>query len=500
MSDAPRERDEPPLPEPGPPGLEAPIPGPPDPGPPAWEDPPGWRPDEPPPPWEQVAPPAERPPELAWSCPWGTIVLVLSLLLLYLGLSDWGRGDQSLVPTRRVLDAGGLVPGAHAAPHREGWRLIRATFVHAQPPVLLIGMFLVVFAGGAVERAAGRGALMCLFVVGGAGANAVRAAVETGTSLHTLAGAWPAGALLGGAAIGLALRAGRPALSLLMALAVDVALLLLVASAQQLALGPLELVLGVSSGVGVLLGLLLRPQRPGEPPLQGCLLALVALLTLGLGEAGLMTAPRTRGTPAPWTPPPAPPELVEGLSARPLQTLGVEVALPRGWNAWDEGRKRAECPECGAELGASAGEGKRPCPQCKREVRPRPPSHVLFVEPAPGAPRRVQVWTRPRGAFDAPDTLAGNVLAGLGRADGPLRDPRLREDRPFQGQLGLGHLLALEASLDGQRDMLYRMYLFVGPKRTVRVDALAPRRRDLQEEAADVALFDEIARGLKELP
>lgn len=186
----------------------------------------------------------------------------------------------------------------------------------------------------------------------------------------------------------------------------------------------------------------------------------------------------------------------EGLELRRLEGLGVELALPPGWRQIGGGE--LECPRCGEAM--PGAKEKRSCPGCGREVKPREPPRALFSALSDGR-RRVQVVSFPRGPFDGPDTTVVRTLAHLEKNPGGFEDLVQLEERSFQGALGLGHLAVLETRLGGGRDRLvYRMYGFVGPKRTVRIDALHPPRADPREEAAEVALFDAIAASVKELP
>lgn len=433
--------------------------------------------------------PEPKPPERPSWC-WETWVLIACLVGM-----GWAVGGEGGTRSAQLLEAGALVEGAHRR-LGDAWRLVEATFVHGGTMPLLVSLFLLLVAGSALERMAGRGPLLFLFVVGGAGVNTVRAALESIRSLQLLAGAWPAAVVVAGAAISLAARHRRPLLPVVLALLIEVGILLTIASGQGIATAPLQAVLASALVLGLLLGLLLRQRRPGELEAQGCLLALLAVAALGL--AGLGRPARSgqpRRPPPPWSAPPPAPELAEGLHVRRLEGLGVQVSLPPGWR---QNPAPPECPRCGEDM--PGGEEKRACPGCRKEVKPREPLHLLFFGLGEG--RRVRLVSFPRGPFDGPDTEVVRTLARLAgnpRASGFLDLVQL-EERSFAGALGQGHLAVLDTRLaQGNEAMIWRMYSFVGPKRTVRVDGFHPPRDDPREDAADVALFDAIAASVKEL-
>ncbi|MCO5167921.1 MAG: rhomboid family intramembrane serine protease [Planctomycetes bacterium] len=433
------------------------------------------------------------------------------LLLVGLALACWASGigfDAQLSPGRAV-EVGGLVARGWSEP----WRLVVATFVHAALPVAAVGAYAVFLFGGELERRVGAGAVLFLLVVVGAGLNAARVLVEDARSLWLLAGVWPAGLALGGAALALAVLAPAPGArrppGLLASMAIQAAFVAVMAHSSQMLTVGLQAVMFLALGAGLVAGLLLS-LAGGAGQGSGCLLGGVAVAALVAAEAERARGPRSPGPP-PWAPPPtAGPDLGD-LREVVVDDLRVRLELPTGWREGNPATSEVKCAACEQEVRVPAAHGKAgdevPCPSCGQgRVRPRPRAWVDWVEGGFfGGWRTVRLYSAARGPFDAADTLAERIGAQMVTGEGWLKDVVPLADRPLsEGAEGgaawlqaAGWRSAWALVLRGRsgRDALVcRMYFLVGERRTVQLVTIEP-----DDGAGQGALFDAIARSVREL-
>ncbi len=427
-----------------------------------------------------------------------TFLLLLALIGGYLLLGGGGAGVSGA-----ALERAGLLDPTVLSHPEQAWRLVHATFVHANPFVLMVAGFLVWFGGGEAERRGGSGLLLAGVVGAAAALNALRVVVEPAATLRELSGAWPAGCALAAAAGVLARRRGEGAARLVAVLGFDVALLAFLAFSAG-ALQEVLVVVGAALGMGVGLGAI-WPQGEGRVG-AGCLAALVAPGLLIGAEAQRRASGGAAPLPPPWEVPavdevaPVAPE----TELRPvdLPRLRVSLDLPSGWK---QQPTRRDCPACGEEVTFEPARGEapeeRPCPACGEAVEaPKDQRQAQFVEGSLlsfGLARQLVVWTAPRGPYDAPDTLATRLIADLGGPSSFLRQARLVDEGPFRSEgLGAGYLVSLRGALGGGQQVALRLYVFVGEGRTVLVRSLASAS-DGAADARDAALFDAVARSLR---
>ena len=133
---------------------------------------------------------------------------VIWVLLIVLGWVYFahGGGLEASVGTGQLETAGALRASLFDTFEQDWWRLVHASFVHKTVMLLMISAFLVWGVGGEVERRAGGGFVLLVFVGVGVVLNALRVGFEPAESLRSLAGGWPSGLALGGAGLVLAHR------------------------------------------------------------------------------------------------------------------------------------------------------------------------------------------------------------------------------------------------------------------------------------------------------
>lgn len=432
------------------------------------------------------------------------------LLILGLALACWASGvtHQTELSPARTIEVGGLVARGWGEP----WRLVVGTFVHASISFAALGAFMVFVFGGELERRVGAGALLFLLVVVGVGLNAARVLVEDARSLWLLAGVWPAGLSLGGAALALTVLAPTPgvrgSLSLIGSLAIHLAIILTVASSQGMLTAGLQAVLFLAVGSGLVAGLLLSLTR-GAGQGTGCLLGGVAVATLVAAEAE-----RARGRPA-TSPPPWEPQVarvaVGELTPVTVEDLKVRLELPRGWSEGGPATCEVRCAGCEQEVRVQATRGRPtgdvPCPSCGQAVRPRARSYVDYREAGLfWGGRTLRLYSAQRGPFDAADTLAERIGAQMVQGEGWLKDVVPVADGPL-GEGVEGWLAAsgwrsawtlVLRGRSGRDPLLCRMYFLVGERRTVQLVSVEHDDGGADGGQAG-ALLDAVARSVREL-
>lgn len=433
------------------------------------------------------------------------------LLLLALVAACWATGlfafDASPMGERRFAELGGLVHRSFDEP----WRLVLGTFVHQSFYVAVLTGFMVFLFGGELERRAGAGVVLFVVVVAGVGLNAARVASEPPMGLLILAGGWPAGLALGGAALALSVLTPAPGargpFQLLLSLVLELVFLLAIAHQTRVLTPGLQAVLFLSVGVGLVVGLALAIGR-GVSSGVGFVLGGVALATVVAAQAEHHRSRASMPAP-PWEPPPVT-VAVEDLQTETFEDLKVRLDLPDGWRE-AEAMCEVKCPGCLQEVKVPAAKGPSEatvqCPACEAaQVRPRPRQYIDFSEPSLfGGQRTLRLWSGGRGPFDAADTLATRIGAQLDSGGGFLTNVETLVDRP----LGDGDPAWLKAAgwrsawvlvmrgQASQRSHVCRMYFLVGERRTVQIITIEP---DAGDGLANGALFDAIARSVRELP
>ena len=402
-----------------------------------------------------------------------------------------------------------LQRAALSHPERDGWRLIHAGFVHHNPIVLMVTCFLVLRCAGEVERRVGAATMLFTYVAGGALLNALRLELETEPGWLVLAGGWPAGCVLGGMALVAALRAKRGWLSVGLTLAIDLTILAMVATGLRI---PGAVVgAGQVAAAGLVLGgalgaiLPLDRARARQGALPGWMLGVLTVCLVGGAEALRPTTATVQGA-GPWdtTIDPATGQVVVApaeLELRPQPLLGLDLELPSSWAA-EHPPGTEVCEACGERAGPADLDARSVECACGERVKVGPLRRARYVESGGwlGPGKRLDVWSWPRQAFDAPDTLAGRRLAEVAQGEIPFREPIVLQDSAFDGAMGLGHQVVLRVKLEDQGDtrFVFRLYVFVGEERTAYLSTLFLEPEDYAERLADAALFDAIARSVCE--
>ena len=436
---------------------------------------------------------------------------VVWLLLLALAVVGWLSGATwDGLSEAKLTRAGALVAGSWDEP----WRLVVATFVHQHVFMAVLTGFMVFVFGGELERRVGAGVVLFVVVVLGAGLNAARVLTEAPPSLGLLAGGWPAGLALGGAAFSLAVLAPAPGIrrpwGLAASIVIDVVILLTVAHQGRL-IGPaLQALLFLSLGAGLLTGLVLSLAR-GAGQGTGLLLGGVALAALVAAE--VERAGDDRRLPAPpWEPRTSPVARTE-LRTVTLEDLAVRLDLPAGWDEGALATCEVKCPACAQEVKVTASRGASDetvaCPSCgEGRVRPRPRVYADFSDSGLFGPRAtLRLWSVPKGPFDAADTMATRIGAQMVQGGGFLTDVVPVADRPLgEDQEGwlpdAGWRSAWALALRGRsggRALICRMYFLVGERRTVQVITTEADEGAPPQATPAGALFDAIARSAREL-
>lgn len=434
------------------------------------------------------------------------LMLALAIACGVTGLFDL---DGAAMSERRFAELGGLVVRSFDEP----WRLVLGTFVHQSIYLAVLTGFMVFLFGSELERRVGSGVVLFLVIVAGVGLNAARVAAEPSKGLLVLAGGWPAGLALGGAALGLAVLAPAPGarrpFHLVLSLLIDVGFLLTVAHQMHVLTPGLQAVVFLSLGLGLVVGLALAVGR-GVSPGIGVVLGGVALATLLAAQAERQRARASMPAP-PWDPVATTVE-VGDLEASTFDDLKVRINLPAGWRE-TEATCEVKCPACAEEVKVPASKGPSEatveCPRCEAgQVKPRARHYVDFTDPALfGGQRTLRLWSGARGPFDAADTLATRIGAQLESGSGFLSNVETLVDRPL-GEGDAGWLKAagwrsawvlVMRGQAGSRRHVCRMYFLVGERRTVQIITIEPDDGDRSDDA-NAALFDAIARSVRELP
>ncbi|MGE0709238.1 MAG: rhomboid family intramembrane serine protease [Planctomycetota bacterium] len=395
--------------------------------------------------------------------------------------------------TRGWIEPGPALRGALLRPdlpRAEAYRLVTATFLHTSFFPLLFAVFLLLRLGGEVEDRAGQGGFLGLLVLGGAALNLVRVLLEPYPSLEHLAGAWPVGLAMGGAALTLGVRQ-KDGGGVLRALGFEVVLLLFLAWLSNLLDARLVGVFAASFGLGAAYGAVypLGPARRSVGPLLGA----IALLALVGAWRGSRTAPPGDPTLLPL------PE----LSERQVKALRVAISLPASWSEHPQ-PKTVECGDCDEKVEFPAGLADDPipapkrCPKCSEEVLHGARQVAVYVDSTAylkltAQPPNLLVYSAPRGPYDAPDTLAARLLEQL-RENQLFAKVPIEEERFVQNhQLGEGYRFTLATAQGKPRA---RLYVFVGRRRTLLLrfmhDDPGPGRRGYQD-----AIFDAIAASAR---
>lgn len=434
-------------------------------------------------------------------------------LLFAVALACWATGALDVrggLTEPRLLEVGGLV----AQQWSEPWRLVVGTFVHQFVLMAVLTGFMFLIFGGELERRVGGGTVLFLVVVLGAGLNAARVAAEPARSLFALAGGWPVGLALGGAALALSVLAPAPGArrpwSLILSLGLEVTILVAIAQQLGTVAAGFQAVLFLSLGVGLVVGLALALLR-GAAQGSGCLLGGVALATLVAAQAERERERRVSPGRAPWEAP-APSVLTAELRRTTFDDLKLALDLP-DWSQLPP-RCDVKCPSCKREVEVPASIGKsdrtHECPECGQDgVKPTPRFYVDTLDPALGGGRWFRLIVTPRGPFDAADTLALRRGEDLGRGDWasfkdvtPVVSRPLSDDPTWLATSGWqsAWLLVVRGRF-GERASVSRQYFLVGKSRTAQLitfevdDGVTPA-----DQTAGAALFDAVAKSARELP
>jgi len=387
-----------------------------------------------------------------------TLVLALALVAVYVGLGGSLAGGLTADALQR---AGGLHGAVLDQLPAEAWRLVRATFVHADLFVLIVTLFLVGSAGGEAERRGGSGLVLACVAALAPVLNAVRVALEPGVTLTALAGGWPAGVALGGAATALALRRREgPQVTAIVVL--EVAILLFLAFTQGAA-AEVGAVLAAAGVAGLALGAVwpLSAGREGA----GCCAALAAALLLGGAE---VARERAAAPPPPWVEAAAP----AAFELRRFAAVGVALETPGHWE------------ERGLEGDAGA-----------RRTRVQLVEGGGFLRT--GFQRQVLVVLAPKGPFDAADTLATRVAADLARPGSFLSGARIVEEGPFPSDsLGLGYSVTVTGRAQ-DLPVYVQAALFVQGDRTIMVRLVGPADDHGVVAPSELELTGRIARSVR---
>ena len=418
--------------------------------------------------------PAEPEPPAPGRTPWLSWLLVVLVALPFVAHALRAGSLTAPVPLSS-LDGLGALRARDA--WGEPWRLVQALTVHRNVTVLLVTCLLTLMAGLEVERRRGAGTVLGLFVGLGALVNGARCVVETPGSLQELSGGWPAALALGGVALALALLtprgAGRGAARMGFALLLDVLLLALIADRGKLLDPGLQAAMLLATGLGLVVGLLLsfvKPPAPGAPNPVG----------IGLGGAGLLLVVTAQlfaasGSQQPSRTLPLPPGTdlltpvepdLPVLVTRSLDELSAALDLPEDWE-----QLPSEAKGLASFRGATRSFGPRVS---------------------------LRLQSTPKGPYDAPDTIARHMLATLGQPGGFLPGAEPVMDGVFDGTCGRGFVIAVQGTSEAGQRYQYRIYLFVGARRTLRMDVYVDDDGDPAETARTAALLDKIARSVRE--
>lgn len=423
--------------------------------------------------------PAEPVPEAAPRLVWLSWVLV-TLVALPFVVHAGRAGSVDPVPLSALDGLGALRPRDAWG---EPWRLVQALTVHRNVAVMLVTCLLTLMAGLEVERRRGAGTVLGLFVSLGALVNTARCVVETPGSLQELSGGWPAALALGGVALALALLtprgAGRGAARMGFAVLLDVLLLALIADQGKLLDSGLQATMLLATGLGLVVGLLLsfvKAPAPGAPNAPGIVLGglgalLVVTAQLFHAAHGVQqpssTLPLPPGTDLPAVEPDLP-----VLVTRTLDELSAAIDLPEEWE------------QLPSEAKGTAS------------FRTKSTTSSFGLPVGPRVSLRLQ--STAKGPYDAPDTIARHVLATLGKPDGFLPGAVPVMDGFFDGACGRGFVIAVQGTSEAGQRYQYRIYLFVGAKRTLRLDVYVDDDGDPAETARAAALLDKVARSVRE--
>lgn len=434
------------------------------------------------------------------------LLLALALVCWQTGALDQGAGGV-VQSEERLARAGALLARSWTDP----WRLVIGTFVHQSVIMAVVTGFMVFIFGGELERRVGAGVVLFVVVVLGAALNAARVLTESAPSLGLLAGGWPAGLALGGAAFALAVLAPSPGIrrpwGLAISIVIDTAILLTVAHAANLITPSLQAILFLSLGAGLVTGLVLSLAR-GAGQGTGWLLGGVAFAALIAAE--VERSGRGRSLPAPPWEPGGQDVVAADLRAVSLDDLHVQLQVPAGWTEGSEATCQVKCPACREEVDITASRGPTdatvPCPSCgEGQVRPKPRLYANFSDSGLFGPRMVRVWSTPKGPYDAADTLATRLGAEMVRGAGFLSDVVHVSDGPFgdaEWQRAAGWRSSWSLVLRGRADrrpLICRMYFLVGERRTVQMITIEPDEGSAPDQTAAGALFDAVARSAREL-
>ncbi len=431
------------------------------------------------------------------------------LLLLALALVCWQTGafDVDGLQGSALSRAGGLVARTWSDP----WRLVVGTFVHQHAIMAVVTGFMVFIFGGELERRVGWGVVLFMVVVFGAGLNAARVLTESASSLWLLAGGWPAGLALGGAAFALAVLAPSPGIrrpwGLAASIMIDAAILLTVAHQAKLITPSLQAILFLSLGAGLVTGLVLSVLRGVG---QGTSWLLGGVAVAALVAAEVERGGRSRRLPAPPWEPGAPSVEATDLRSVGLDDLHVQLQVPAGWTESSEATCTVKCPACKQEVEVAASRGPTEatvaCPSCgEGRVRPKARMYANFSDSGLFGQRMLRLWSTPKGPYDAADTLATRLGAEMVRGAGFLTDVVHVSDGPFgdaEWQRASGWRSSWSLVLRGRADrrqLVCRMYFLVGERRTVQMITIEPDEGASPDAAAAGALFDAVARSAREV-
>lgn len=445
--------------------------------------------------------PPVHPRRLTW-----LLLLAIAFVCWQTGALEPGAGGMVL-SEERLARAGALLPRSWSEP----WRLITGTFVHQSVIMAVVTGFMVFIFGGELERRVGSGVVLFLVVVGGAALNAARVLTESAPSLALLAGGWPAGLTLGGAALALAVLAPAPGIrrpwSLAISILIDAVIVLSIAHQARQIGSSLQAVVFLSLGAGLVAGLLLSLAR-GAGQGTGCLLGGVAMAVLVAAE--LERSGRGSALPSPPWEPGGSSVAAADLRAVTIDDLKVRLDVPAGWAEGPEATCRVTCAACKQEVEVAASRGPTEatvaCPSCREgRVRPRPRLYTNFRDSGLFGPRMIRIWSTPKGPYDAADTLATRLGIEMVRGAGFLTDVVPVGDGPFgddEWRLAAGWRSSWALVLEGrsdQRPLVCRMYVLVGERRTVQMITIEPHEGSSPATSAAGALFDAVARSVREL-